>query len=102
LLEWEGFRYDRVVDIFEGGPLVSAARDSIRTFREAIAVKAEIATPVTGPLSLIAIAAFSNFRCVWAPAAVEGQAVRISADTAAALGVATGENVLVWRSADAS
>ncbi len=34
LLEREGFTFDRVIDIFDGGPLVSAPRDSLRTLRE--------------------------------------------------------------------
>jgi arginine N-succinyltransferase len=35
MLEQEGFRYDRYVDIFDGGPTVAAATDQIRTVREA-------------------------------------------------------------------
>lgn len=34
LLEWEGFRFERTVDIFDGGPLVAAPRSLIRTIRE--------------------------------------------------------------------
>jgi arginine N-succinyltransferase len=34
MLEQEGFRYDRYVDIFDGGPTVTAATDQIRTVRE--------------------------------------------------------------------
>ena len=34
LLEWEGFRFERTVDIFDGGPLVAAPRKLIRTIRE--------------------------------------------------------------------
>lgn len=34
LLEWEGFTYDRYVDIFDGGPLVSCRTDQLRTNRE--------------------------------------------------------------------
>ncbi|MEO1040315.1 MAG: arginine N-succinyltransferase [Pseudomonadota bacterium] len=34
LLEWEGFEYDRYVDIFDGGPLVSCRTDKVRTLRE--------------------------------------------------------------------
>ena len=35
MLEEEGFRYDRYVDIFDGGPTVTAPTDQIRTVREA-------------------------------------------------------------------
>lgn len=35
MLEQEGFSYDRYVDIFDGGPTVTARTDDIRTIREA-------------------------------------------------------------------
>jgi len=35
MLEEEGFRYDRYLDIFDGGPTVTAPTDQIRTIREA-------------------------------------------------------------------
>ncbi|MBA2772247.1 MAG: arginine N-succinyltransferase [Sphingomonas sp.] len=35
MLESEGFVFDRYIDIFDGGPTVTAATDSIRTIREA-------------------------------------------------------------------
>ncbi|MEM7767853.1 MAG: arginine N-succinyltransferase [Pseudomonadota bacterium] len=38
LLEWEGFEFERVVDVFDGGPLVSARRDRIRTIQESAVV----------------------------------------------------------------
>ncbi|KJS36391.1 MAG: arginine N-succinyltransferase [Hyphomonas sp. BRH_c22] len=34
LLQWEGFQFDRTVDIFDGGPLVAAQRRHIRTIQE--------------------------------------------------------------------
>ncbi len=34
LLEWEGFRFERVVDIFDGGPMVVCPRAMIRTSRD--------------------------------------------------------------------
>ncbi len=35
MLEREGFTFDRYVDIFDGGPTMTAATDQIRTIREA-------------------------------------------------------------------
>jgi arginine N-succinyltransferase len=35
MLEGEGFKFDRYLDIFDGGPTVTAATDSIRTVRDA-------------------------------------------------------------------
>jgi len=34
LLEWEGFRFEKVVDIFDGGPIMQTPRKMIRTTRE--------------------------------------------------------------------
>ncbi len=34
LLQWEGFDFDRTVDIFDGGPLVTVQRRHIRTIQE--------------------------------------------------------------------
>ena len=39
LLEWEGFSFSNVVDIFDGGPLMTVQRDHIRTLREARRVR---------------------------------------------------------------
>src|SRR5690349_18399100 len=72
LLEWEGFAFSNVVDIFDGGPLMSVPRDHIRTKREARRVKLN-AVPALGGASkraLIARADASTFRCVPARAVV--------------------------------
>ncbi|MEO0982750.1 MAG: arginine N-succinyltransferase [Pseudomonadota bacterium] len=61
LLEWEGFRFERVVDIFDGGPMVSTARDRIRTIRESRLVKlqrGEVAEPVRGLAATTELGAF--------------------------------------------
>ncbi|MEO1408005.1 MAG: arginine N-succinyltransferase, partial [Pseudomonadota bacterium] len=34
LLEWEGFRFERTVDIFDGGPMMAVVRENIRTIKE--------------------------------------------------------------------
>ncbi|MFN3607834.1 MAG: arginine N-succinyltransferase [Hyphomonas sp.] len=41
LLQWEGFEFDRTVDIFDGGPLVAAQRRHIRTIQESRLVTVE-------------------------------------------------------------
>jgi arginine N-succinyltransferase len=43
LLQWEGFDFDRTVDIFDGGPLVAAQRRHIRTILESEVVTVEAA-----------------------------------------------------------
>ncbi len=71
LLEWEGFTFSNVVDIFDGGPLMSVPRDHIRTLRESKRLKIEPTSHLTGAKrALIAVANIQNYRCVSAPAVV--------------------------------
>jgi len=48
LLEWEGFSFSNVVDIFDSGPLMSVQRDHIRTLRESKRLKIEPAAALVG------------------------------------------------------
>ena len=67
LLEWEGFRFERVVDIFDGGPQVSTQRKNIRTIRESRVVTFELGMP--GDRSkdaLVSTDSLENFRTAWA------------------------------------
>lgn len=95
MLEWEGFVFSNVVDIFDGGPLLSAQRDHIRTLRESRRGRVEV-----GPgaqRALLANATFGAFRC--APARVtagSGGILQTDAETLGALGLAPGDEALVW------
>lgn len=99
LLEQEGFRYNRVVDVFDGGPLLSTARDALRTVREAQRLPVKIAQPAPGRRALIAIPSFASFRCVPAMAVIVDGEVHIGQASARALGVRGGDEVLAWVSA---
>ena len=63
MLEEEGFTFDRYVDIFDGGPTVTAATDQIRTVRESrMETIVEIADG--GPSKvLVATGRLRDFRC---------------------------------------
>ncbi|MGE3142112.1 MAG: arginine N-succinyltransferase [Hyphomonadaceae bacterium] len=97
LLEWEGFRYDGVVDIFDGGPLLSVSRDAIRTLRETR--RMPLRAGAVGPgarRALIATPAIAAFRCAPALARLEnGEAVADPA-TLTALGLEDGADALIW------
>jgi arginine N-succinyltransferase len=97
LLEWEGFRFASVVDIFDGGPLMSAPRDTIRTIREARLRTLSIASKLEAPRrALIANPDVAAFACAPVVADVLENEVRVGADVADAIGVAAGGQVLVW------
>ncbi|MFN3931811.1 MAG: arginine N-succinyltransferase [Brevundimonas sp.] len=96
LLESEGFRPNGLVDIFDGGPTVACGRDNIRTVRDARRLTARIADEVEAELpALISTASVTAFRAVRQKAAVEGDAVTLTRETAEALKVRDGDAVRV-------
>src|SRR6185369_3941607 len=88
LLEWEGFSFSNVVDIFDGGPLMSAKRDTIRTLRQSRLGRLEPALELSAPRrALIATPRINGFRC--APTQIEqvGAAYRARPEDIAQLGL---------------
>ena len=66
MLEQEGFVFDRYIDIFDGGPTVTAPTDQIRTVREA---RAETVVEIgeSGPAkSMVATGRLKDFRAAFA------------------------------------
>jgi arginine N-succinyltransferase len=97
LLEWEGFSFSNVVDIFDGGPLMSVQRGNIRTLREARRLKIEPTTQLAGAKrALIATPSIQDYRCVSAHAAVADGVVHVDSAVLAALNLSAGAEVLVW------
>jgi arginine N-succinyltransferase len=97
LLEWEGFTFSKVVDIFDGGPLVSAPRDSIRTRKEARRLRLTPSNTLTnGARALIAAPSIQGFRCTPARAAVVDGAAQVDPGVLKALNLDSGADALVW------
>lgn len=96
LLEWEGFSFSKVVDIFDGGPLLSVRRDHIRTLRESRRVKVEAGDTSSARRGLIAVPNISAFRCASARVAIAGDVARTDAAVLAALGLSSGDQALIW------
>lgn len=97
LLEWEGFAFSNVVDIFDGGPLMSVQRDQIRTLRESKRYKVQAATQLTNARrALIAAPNIQTYRCVSAHACVVNGVAQVDAAVLAALRLEAGAEVLVW------
>jgi len=97
LLEWEGFAFANVIDIFDGGPLMSVQRDHIRTLRESRRLRLEPAGQLTGAKrALIAAPAVQDYRCVSAHAAVAAGVVQVDPAVLSALRLDAGAEVLVW------
>ncbi len=96
LLESEGFRPNGLVDIFDAGPTVACGRDNIRTVRDARRLTVQIVEGVEAELpALISTDSVAAFRAVRAKADIDGDAVHLTAETAAALKVRSGDPVRV-------
>jgi arginine N-succinyltransferase len=94
MLEAEGFGYDRYVDIFDGGPTVSARTNQIRTVRES---SAEIVTEVDdgGPLKmLLAAGRLKDFRACLGSARRTAEGIALARETAELLQVDVGDTIL--------
>jgi arginine N-succinyltransferase len=94
MLEAEGFTYDRYIDIFDGGPTVTARTDDIRTVREAKVEKvAEIGDG--GTLKVLAAAGrLKQFRAACASIKKVRQGIRIDPEAAELIEVEVGDTVL--------
>lgn len=95
MLEAEGFRHDRYIDIFDGGPTVTVATDQIRTIRESeeCVVKA-----IEGGMQKVILAAgrLEGFRACYAKVRNDGaHGLSIDSQAAELLEVGEGDRVLV-------
>lgn len=99
LLEWEGFRFERTVDIFDGGPMVGAEANNIRTIRESrlVRVAAGEVPPGAGPRGLIASDKVEGFRATQFSGVLDGDDGAICpADQLGVLGLKVGDTARIW------
>ena len=95
MLEEEGFVYDRYVDIFDGGPTVTAPTDRIRTVRESC--EETICDIGDGGRAKMLVAAgrLTNFRaCMASAKRVPKKGICIDREAAELLEVEVGDTVL--------
>jgi arginine N-succinyltransferase len=95
MLEAEGFSYDNYVDIFDGGPTVTARTDQLRTIRDSrLARIAQLAgsdenfTP-----ALLAAGRLTGFRAWIGHVAGDGDSVTLPVREAETMGLAPGDEV---------
>jgi arginine N-succinyltransferase len=95
MLEEEGFTFDRYIDIFDGGPTVTAPTDQIRTIREArTETIAEIADG--GPAKVLAAAGrLKGFRaCCASVKKLPKRGIQIDREAAEQLEVEVGDTIV--------
>jgi arginine N-succinyltransferase len=100
LLQWEGFEFDRTVDIFDGGPLVAAQRRHIKTIQESRLVTVESGDTGGDPEArqgLLSSNRLPDFRVTLGKFARRGEAgVAASPDVLDALKIKAGSQARVW------
>ena len=98
MLEREGFRYEKYIDIFDGGPTMLARTDAVHSIRDAraatIGAVADDGVDGGGEEALVATGRLTGFRAAFARLGNGEDGVTIDAGAAAALGLAAGNNVL--------
>lgn len=96
MLEEEGFDFDRYIDIFDGGPTVTADTDEIRTVRESTRETIFEIGEGGKAKALVAAGRLKDFRCCCASVTkVPKKGVRIDAEAAEALEVEVGDEILM-------
>ena len=94
MLENEGFAFESYIDIFDGGPTMTARTDQVKTVREA--QHATVAAVLAGgEPALVATGRLANFQAALAQVAPSEGGVAIDPVSAAALGLEIG-NELLW------
>ncbi|MDB5673010.1 MAG: arginine N-succinyltransferase [Alphaproteobacteria bacterium] len=95
MLEGEGFEFHRYVDIFDGGPTMSAATDEIRSIRESRELTISgIHDGVRGQPTMLAAGHLASFRCGYAKVETLGDEASIDAETAERLHLQPGDIVV--------
>ncbi len=87
MLENEGFAHENYVDIFDGGPTMTARTDQVRSVREARDAAVVACDRDGGTEALVATGTLSGFRCTFGKVREAGDGVVIDPDAAAALGI---------------
>ena len=96
LLEWEGFEFERVVDIFDGGPIMQASRDMIRTARESKVMELEVGA-ASGSTGIAARTDLNTYRACLIEGAVMGESRFVtSQDTLDKLKLNRGDKARIW------
>ena len=93
MLENEGFAFESYIDIFDGGPTMTARTDQVKTVREA--QHASVAAIVAGgEPALVATGRLADFQAALAQVAPSEGGVAVDPVCAAALGLQTGDELL--------
>ncbi len=96
MLENEGFRFENYIDIFDGGPTMTARTDNVKTIREARQASVLTCDRDGGTKALVATGRLADFRCAYGVARAQNEGrIVLDPDCARALGVAE-DDAVCW------
>lgn len=98
MLENEGFSFENYIDIFDGGPTMTARTDNVRTIREARTARIIAVDDDGGREALVAKGKLADFTCAFGLIREVGDSVVLSRACAAQIGAVEDSEVsYVWR-----
>ncbi|MBX3564582.1 MAG: arginine N-succinyltransferase [Sphingomonas sp.] len=93
MLENEGFAFENYIDIFDGGPTMTARTDQVKAIRDSVASKI-VAIEGHGEPVLASAGRLGDFRAAYGRVAAKDGGVAVDADCAKLLGVGEGDELL--------
>ena len=93
MLENEGFAFEDYIDIFDGGPTMTARTDRVKAVRDA-RLATVVAIEEGGEAALISTGRLAAFQCTQGCVSVREGGVAIDAAAARTLGVGVGDEVM--------
>ncbi|CAN5862449.1 arginine N-succinyltransferase [soil metagenome] len=93
MLENEGFAFENYIDIFDGGPTMTAKTDNVRTIREARSATIASIDDDGGEAALIATGRLADFRCAYGRVRPQEGGFAIDRTCAAALALADQDEI---------
>ncbi|MDR6850610.1 arginine N-succinyltransferase [Sphingomonas sp. BE123] len=92
MLEQEGFAFENYIDIFDGGPTMTARTDTVMTIRDAATERVTLIA-TTGAPSIVATGKLADFRACHARVATFKDGISIDPDAAEGLRVQVGDEL---------
>ncbi|MXP25020.1 arginine N-succinyltransferase [Altererythrobacter indicus] len=93
MLENEGFSYEGYVDIFDGGPTMTARVDNVRSVRDAKTLPVTDMSCERGEKALLATGQLAGFRCCYGARNITDNGISIDSQSAELLKVKEGDPV---------
>ncbi|MBX9730381.1 MAG: arginine N-succinyltransferase [Sphingomonas sp.] len=93
MLENEGFAFENYIDIFDGGPTMTARTDQVKTIANARSATVVSVSDDSGEAALIATGTLADFRCGYGKVREVDGGIGIDRTSATALAIDTGDMI---------